>query len=126
MARLSRVCLPGISQHIIQRGINREACFASEDDFTAYSHWLEESATKNGVAIHAWVFMTNHVHLLVTPESSDSLSCMMQSLGWPYVRYFNCSYRRTGALWEGHFKSCVVEEESYFLVCQKYIELNPV
>ncbi len=126
MARLPRICLPGIPQHIIQRGINREACFASEEDFAAYTHWLEECALKNGVAVHAWVFMTNHVHLLVTPESPDSVSRMMQALGRHYVPYFNGSYRRTGTLWEGRFKSCVVEEENYFLVCQKYIELNPV
>ncbi|MEZ5527273.1 MAG: transposase [Gammaproteobacteria bacterium] len=81
MARLPRLCLPGIPQHIIQRGTNRQACFASEEDFAAYAYWLEEAARKHGVAIHAWVFMTNHVHLLVTPETSRSISAMMQTLG---------------------------------------------
>lgn len=126
MARLPRVCLPGIPQHIIQRGNNRQACFASEDDFAAYAHWLNEYSKKYMVAIHAWVFMTNHVDLLVTPETQDGVSKLMQTLGRHYVRYFNCTYRRTGTLWEGRFKSCVVDADNYLLICQRYIELNPV
>ncbi len=126
MARLPRICLPGIPQHIIQRGTNRQACFASEEDFAAYAYWLEEYSQKYSIAIHAWVFMTNHVHLLVTPEITDGVSQMMQSLGRHYVRYFNHTYRRTGTLWEGRFKSCVVDADKYLLVCQRYIELNPV
>lgn len=126
MARLPRLCLPNIPQHIIQRGTNRQVCFASEDDFAAYAHWLEECARKNHVAIHAWVFMTNHVHLLATPEEAGGISKMMQMLGRHYVRYFNHTYQRTGTLWEGRFKSCVVDAEDYLLICQRYIELNPV
>lgn len=126
MARLPRLCLPGIPQHIIQRGSNRQPCFASKEDFSAYAHWLDESSKKHMVAIHAWVFMTNHVHLLVTPSAPNGISKMMQTLGRHYVRYFNHAYRRTGTLWEGRFKSCVVDEEDYLLVCQRYIELNPV
>lgn len=126
MARLPRLCLPGIPLHIIQRGNNRQVCFVSEDDFAAYAHWLEEYSQKYRVAIHAWVFMTNHVHLLVTPETEEGVSKMMQTLGRHYVRYFNYSYKRSGTLWEGRFKSCVLEEENYLLVCQRYIELNPV
>lgn len=126
MARLPRLCLPGMPQHIIQRGTNRQPCFASDEDFAAYAHWLNECAKKHMVAIHAWVFMTNHVHLLVTPSTSDGISKMMQTLGRYYVHYFNNTYRRTGTLWEGRFKSCVVDEENYLLVCQRYIELNPV
>ena len=126
MARLPRICLPGIPQHIIQRGTNRQVCFASEEDLSAYAHWLEESAKKNQVAIHAWVFMTNHVHLLVTPQTSNGVSRMMQTLGRHYVRYFNYTYQRTGTLWEGRFKSCVIDAEEYLLTCQRYIELNPV
>ncbi|MFA7555352.1 MAG: transposase [Spongiibacteraceae bacterium] len=126
MARLPRLCLPGIPQHIIQRGSNRQACFASEEDFAAYAYWLEESARKNKVAIHAWVFMTNHVHLLVTPTTFDGVSRMMQAVGRYYVRYFNHTYRRTGTLWEGRFKSCVIDTDNYLLICQRYIELNPV
>lgn len=126
MARLPRICLSGIPQHIIQRGNNRQICFGSDEDFAAYAYWLDEFSQKHRVAIHAWVFMTNHVHLLATPESPDGLSKMMQSLGRQYVRYFNYSYKRTGTLWEGRFKSCVVDAENYLLICQRYIELNPV
>ena len=126
MARLPRIGAAGIPLHIIQRGNNRQVCFGGERDFAAYAHWLEESARTSGVAIHAWVFMRNHVHLLVTPETSDAASHMMQTLGRRYVRYFNRSHQRTGTLWEGRFKSCVVDATDYLLVCQRYIELNPV
>ena len=126
MARLQRICPPGIPQHIIQRGNNRQVCFASEEDFTVYAHWLIESSEKYGVAVHAWVFMTNHVHLLATPREQGSLSRMMQRVGRYYVRYFNKTYQRSGTLWEGRFKSCVVDADDYLLICQRYIELNPV
>ncbi|TNE87186.1 MAG: transposase [Gammaproteobacteria bacterium] len=126
MARLPRLCLPGMPLHVIQRGTNRQACFASEEDFAAYAHWLHESAQKSRVSIHAWVFKTNHVHLLVTPQTTDGVSRMMQMLGRHYVRYFIYTYQRTGTLWEGRFKSCVVDAETYLLICQRYIELNPI
>ena len=126
MARLPRLCLPGIPQHIIQRGTNRQACFASEEDFAAYAYWLAEYSQKYHVAIHGWVFMTNHVHLLATPSCENGLSKMMQSLRRHYVRYFNHTYQRSGTLWEGRFKSCVVNADEYLLICQRYIELNPV
>ena len=126
MARLARIRSTGIPQHIIQRGNNRQVCFGGAEDFAAYAHWLEESSRKHRVAIHAWVFMTNHVHLLVTPETDTGISRMMQTLGRHYVRYFNYAYRRTGTLWEGRFKACAVDAVDYLLVCQRYIELNPV
>ena len=126
MPRLPRICLPGVPQHVIQRGNNRQICFGSDEDFAAYAYWLEEFSLKFNVAIHAWVFMTNHVHLLLTPSTLDGVSKMMQSLGRQYVRYFNSTYRRTGTLWEGRYKSCVVDAENYLLICQRYIELNPV
>jgi len=126
MARLARVCPVGIPQHVIQRGNNRQACFASEQDFVAYATWLKDYSTKHKVDIHAWVLMTNHVHLLCTPRATNAVSLMMQSLGRQYVRYFNFSYKRTGSLWEGRFKSCLVEEENYLLHLYRYIELNPV
>jgi len=107
MARLPRICLPGIPQQIIQRGNNRQACFGSDEDFSAYAYWLDKYAKEHKVAIHAWVFMTNHVHLLVTPSSKHGVSKMMQTLGRHYVRYFNYTYKRTGTLWEGRFKSCI-------------------
>lgn len=126
MARLPRICLPGIPQHVIQRGNNRQVCYASEEDFAMYAHWLREYAGKHRVALHAWVFMTNHVHLLLTPETENGISKLMQSLGRRYVRYFNHTYTRTGTLWEGRFKSCVIDAENYLLQCQRYIEMNPV
>jgi putative transposase len=126
MARLARICPQGIPQHIIQRGNNRQACFAAEEDFAAYLYWLNQAARKHQVAIHAWVLMTNHVHLLVTPSTNDGISKMMQIVGRHYVRYFNHTYQRTGSLWEGRFKSCVINAEEYLLTCQRYIELNPV
>ena len=116
MARLPRICLPGIPQHVIQRGNNRQVCFASDEDFAAYAYWLHEYSKKYHVSIHAWVFMTNHVHLLMTPETKDGISKLMQSLGRRYVRYFNYTYKRSGTLWEGRFKSCVVDAENYLLL----------
>lgn len=126
MARLLRVCVPGSPHHVIQRGNNRQTCFAAAKDFAAYANWLKQYSEKFDVALHAWVFMTNHVHLLVTPGTKDGIPRTMQSLGRQYVRYFNGAYKRTGTLWEGRYKSCVVDAEPYFLACQRYIELNPV
>jgi len=126
MARLPRLDVPGVAQHVIQRGNNRQVCFGSEDDFIAYAGWLHEYSLKHEVAIHAWVFMTNHVHLLLTPKKQGGVSKLMQSLGRRYVPYFNYQYRRSGTLWEGRFKSCLVQSERYLLECYRYIELNPV
>lgn len=126
MARPLRLIPPGIPQHVIQRGNNRNRCFVKDQDFAAYARWLKKYSEKFDVAIHAWVFMTNHVHLLLTPYSEQGLSSMMQALGRSYVRYFNQTYERTGTLWEGRFKSCLVDTEQYLLACYRYIELNPV
>ena len=126
MARMPRLNVLGIPQHIIQRGNNRQPCFGSEQDFAAYAHWLKEGAEKYQVAIHAWVFMTNHVHLLVTPKTETGVSQLMQYLGRYYVQYFNREYRRSGTLWEGRYKFCLLQEESYLLQCYRSIELNPV
>ena len=125
MSRLARICPIGIAQHVIQRGNNRQICFANEQDFFAYIGWLKEFSVKFEVNIHAWVLMTNHVHLLCTPCKENGVSQMMQALGRQYVRYFNHSYKRTGTLWEGRFKSCLVDEV-YLLHLYRYIELNPV
>lgn len=126
MARKPRLDLPGYAQHIIQRGNNRQVCFVSEEDFSMYAHHLHRASQKYSVDIHAWVFMTNHVHLLVTPKTAGAVSKMMQSVGRSYVRYFNYVYQRTGTLWEGRFKSCLLDTERYLLECYRYIELNPV
>lgn len=126
MPRRPRLCPAGIPQHVVQRGNNRQVCFASDEDLKAYAHWLHEGAQKCHVKVHAWVFMTNHVHLLVTPVEDMAIARMMQHIGRHYVRYFNYTYRRTGTLWEGRYHSCLVQGNAYLLACQKYIELNPV
>lgn len=126
MARRERLSPVDIAQHIVQRGNNRQVCFTSDEDMAAYANWLAEGAKKYSVLIHAWVFMTNHVHLLATPTEAGSVSRMMQYVGRHYVPYFNYSYKRSGTLWEGRFKSSLVEAEQYLLICQRYIELNPV
>ena len=126
MARLKRIGPLGIPQHIIQRGNNRQVCFASEQDMAVYANLLHEYSKEFSVSVHAWVFMTNHVHLLATPHIDQGISRMMQAQGRRYVRYFNREYQRSGTLWEGRFKSSLVQSESYLLHCQRYIELNPV
>ena len=126
MARKPRFNIVGIPQHIIQRGNNRAACFYNEEDYRFYLKCLEESAEKFNCLIHAYVLMTNHVHILATPQQKYSVSQMMQSIGRKYVRYINTSYQRSGTLWEGRFKSSLVDTQTYFLVCMRYIELNPV
>ena len=126
MARLPRLCPVGIPQHIIQRGNNRQVCFVSEDDFIAYVHWLTEYAQKCNVKVHAWVLMTNHVHLLATPMMENGISLMMQALGRRYVRYFNYTYQRTGTLWEGRFKFCVINAEEYLFICQRRFAVSCV
>lgn len=126
MPRRPRVSIPGYAEHIIQRGNNRQPIFGCDEDIKAYAYWLGEYAEKFEVSIHAWVFMTNHVHLLCTPSDTTGISKMMQSLGRQYVRYFNYTYQRTGTLWEGRFKSCLVQDQSYLFHLYRYIELNPV
>lgn len=126
MPRPSRFCPAGIPVHAIQRGNNRQTLFTSDKDFAAYSHWLKESADRLNVQVHGWVFMTNHVHLLLTPGADDGISRLFQRLGSLYVRYFNFIYSRTGTLFEGRFKSSLVQSDRYLLTCLRYIELNPV
>jgi len=126
MARLTRVNPVGVPQHIVQRGNNRQICFGGEEDMKAYLNWLKEYSIKHGVEIHAWVLMTNHVHLLCTPLSEEAISKMMQSIGRMYVRYYNYTYQRSGTLWEGRFKASLIDSERYLLELHRYIELNPV
>ncbi|MGQ0798497.1 MAG: transposase [Pseudomarimonas sp.] len=126
MARLPRLSLAGCPQHVIQRGNNREACFFAEADYTAYLSFLKDVAVKHQIAIHAFVLMTNHVHLLLTPSDQQGISRMMQALGRKYVQYFNFTHGRSGTLWEGRYKSTVVDAENYLLTVYRYIELNPV
>ena len=126
MARLPRLDLPGIAQHVVQRGNDRQACFADDADYLHYRQELGEAALKHGCALHAYVLMTNHVHLLVTPAEAGAVSKMMQAIGRRYVGCFNARYRRTGTLWEGRFKAALVDSDRYLLTCYRYIELNPV
>lgn len=126
MARLPRLYFPGCAQHVIQRGNNREACFYDEADYKAYLSFLKEAAIKYQVAIHAFVLMTNHVHLLATPRDEQGISRLMQAQGRKYVQYFNFTHGRTGTLWEGRYKSTLVDSDSYLLTVYRYIELNPV
>src|SRR5690606_17824132 len=126
MARQPRLDLPGIPQHIVQRGNNRLPCFLDDDDRHRYLHLLREALLKTGCHLHAYVLMDNHVHLLATPHESGAVSQLMQWLGRQYVGQFNARHRRTGTLWEGRFKSCLVDSETYVLRCYRYIDLNPV
>jgi putative transposase len=126
MARLPRISPVDVPVHVIQRGNNRQICFASDEDYASYTGWLTEYAKRFRVDVHAWVMMSNHVHLLCTPRREGSLSQMMQSLGRCYVRSFNHAYRRSGTLWEGRYRSCLIQEDLYLLEVYRYIELNPV
>ncbi|HSG11763.1 MAG TPA: transposase [Gammaproteobacteria bacterium] len=126
MARKPRFTRPGDTQHIIQRGIDRQACFYSTGDCQLYLHLLHEAAQRYGCHVHAYVLMTNHVHLLVTPQQPCGISFMMQRLAQRYVRAINRIYQRTGTLWEGRYKACLVDTDRYLLTCMRYIELNPI
>lgn len=126
MARRPRYCPAGIAQHVVQRGNNRQVCFVDDEDRAALMHWLAEAAHEAAVSIHAWVLMTNHFHLLVTPADPLGVSVLMQRIGRQYVRYFNHRYGRSGTLWEGRFRSSAVQSDHYLLAAQRYIELNPV
>ena len=126
MARLPRFFVPGVPLHVIQRGNNRETLFRQITDYQVYLDGLKEAAQMHACAIHAYVLMTNHVHLLVTPTHEDSLPRTFQSLGRRYVQYFNSTHQRTGTLWEGRYRATLIESETYLLTCYRYIELNPV
>jgi putative transposase len=126
MARLPRLTVPGYPHHIIQRGNNRQAIFASTADYELLLALLDEHARKNAVAIHAYVLMSNHFHLLATPETAEGIPVMMQSVGRRYVRHFNQRQGRTGTLWEGRYKSTLIQAERYLLACMAYIDQNPV
>jgi putative transposase len=126
MARQRRLELPGVPLHVIQRGNNRGLCFLGDTDRRLYLRCLGEAATKHQCAIHAYVLMPNHVHLLVTPKAMGGVAGMMQDLGRRYVRIYNDVHGRSGTLWEGRYKSSLIDTETYLLTCHRYIELNPV
>lgn len=126
MARLPRFMLPGQPQHVILRGNNRSEIFCAEADYRFYLEKLQLACTTHGCAVHAYVLMTNHVHLLLTPQAEQSIPKAMQMLGRYYVQYYNYCYRRTGTLWEGRYKATLIDSEAYLLTCMRYIELNAV
>lgn len=126
MARKPRFGLPAVPQHVIQRGNNREPCFFAEADYQFYLECARDAAERYHCAVHAYVLMTNHVHLLVSPEQHDSVPRFMQHIGRRYVQYINYTYHRSGTLWEGRYKASLVDVERYLFTCYRYIELNPV
>lgn len=126
MPRKPRFYVPGAPVHAVQRGHNRSAVFFDDLDYLEYLRCLKQAADSCGGAVHAYVLMTNHVHLLLTPERTDSVGRLFQSLGRHYVRYVNDTYQRYGGLWEGRYKCNVIESQAYLLSCMRYIELNPV
>jgi putative transposase len=126
MARLPRFVIPDQPQHVILRGNNRAEIFCCEADYNFYLEKLKLACDKHGCSVHAYVLMTNHVHLLITPHNDQSLGKAMQMLGRYYVQYYNYCYRRTGTLFEGRYKATLIDSESYLLTCMRYIELNPV
>lgn len=126
MARLPRLTVPGYPHHIIQRGNNRQAIFSSSADYETLLAMLDEHSRQAKVVIHAYVLMSNHIHLLATPETLEAIPQMMQAVGRRYVRYFNQREARTGTLWEGRYKSTLIQTERYLLACMAYVDLNPV
>lgn len=126
MPRTTRLHLPGIPQHITQRDNNRQLCFYAAEDYRFYLELLQAACRNHACALHAYILMTNHVHLLLTPENTDSISLVIRDVGRDYVRTVNRTYRRTGTLWEGRYKSSPVDKGHYCLACYRYIELNPV
>lgn len=126
MARLPRLTLPGYPHHVIQRGNNRQSIFATPQDHQILLDLLADSAKRFEVDVHAYVLMDNHFHLVLTPRTAEGLPLMMQAVGRRYVRYFNDAQGRTGTLWEGRYRSTVIDAEQYLLACMTYLDLNPV
>jgi len=126
MARLPRLTVPGYPHHVIQRGNNRQPVVLDDADRRQLMDLVFEQARAHEVAVHAWVLMDNHFHLLLTPASAEGVPRMMQAVGRTYVRRFNNRHGRTGTLWEGRYKSTLVQAERHLLACMAYIELNPV
>jgi len=126
MARLPRLSLPGIPQHVLQRGHNHLPSFFHSDDYELYLEYLSDAVEKYRVVVHAYCLMPNHVHLLMTPEEKYGISRVLQDLGRRYVRQINIQYQRCGTLWEGRYHACLIEDSDYLLKTYRYIERNPV
>ena len=125
MARHPRCIFPGVALHVRQRGVDGMACFRVDGDYLLYLTHLRHVAAKYECELHAYCLMTNHVHLLLTPPAPDACGLMIRDLGCSYVRYFNGRHGRTGTLWEGRYRACLVESPAYVLGCYRYIENNP-
>lgn len=126
MARKPRIHLENVTQHVIQRGANRDLCFFAEQDYRFYLECLGDALKRYRCECHAYVLMTNHVHLLLTPRADSAIAQVMKLLGQRYTQYVNYTYKRTGTIWEGRYKASVIDAENYLLICYRYIELNPV
>lgn len=126
MPRAARSVLIDCPLHVVQRGLNRGPCFFADGDYATYLRYLAIFSARFGCSVHAYCLMTNHVHLLLTPLATDACALLMKNLGQCYVQGVNHRLGRTGTLWEGRFRSCLVSSESYVLACYRYIELNPV
>src|SRR5947207_6009345 len=126
MARHPRLVVADVALHIVQRGVDRRDCFAEDSDYLVYLSNLRELLAHKRCALHAYCLMTNHVHLLLTPPNANACATMLRDLGQRYVSYFNRRYRRTGTLWEGRFRSCLVDSAQYVIACYRYIERNPL
>ena len=126
MGRPPRYAISGYPLHVVHRGNDRQAIFRDEADYRVYRRYLSEALEKFGCKLHAYVLMTNHVHLLLTPQLEKGLARTMQSLGSRYARYFNKAYDRSGTLFEGRYRASLIESDSYLLACYRYVELNPV
>lgn len=126
MARQPRYVLPGQPQHVFQRGVDRGVTFFANQDYRFYLDCVGEACDRHDCAVHAYVLMTNHVHLLMTPASENGISKVMQSVGRRYVQHVNRAYGRSGTLWEGRYRATLIDSEGYLLTCMRYLELNPV
>jgi putative transposase len=126
MPRRQRLQIPGTPHHVIQRGVNRVDIFRSEADYEFFLTIFRAAAIRHETDVHTYVLMTNHVHFILTPRTKEGLSCTMKNVLQTYVRYFNRRYERTGGLFEGRYRSLVIDSESYWFTCMRYVELNPV
>jgi putative transposase len=126
VARWPRLIAPGLPIHLTQRGHNRDRTFLDEHDFACYRELLIHTSRRHGCEIHAYALMSNHIHLLLTPSEAGSVAGLMRSMGSRFVRYWNTRHRRSGTLWNGRFNSAIVSTDRYFLLCSRYIDMNPV
>lgn len=126
MTRQKRILPANIPVHVVHRGVNKCSIFITQDDYEQYLGFLEKALNTNECAMHSYVLMTNHIHLLLTPGKDSSVSKVLHATAGIYANYYNKTYNRTGPLWEGRFKSCSISNDRYFLACMRYIELNPV